>query len=82
MNTEENNMAKKQYEVIAEKYVGKHRTYQKGSVIPETEVFGDLEIALKGQKGVKRDEKPLKDFPPTLREVSESAAKKKKVDDK
>jgi ABC-type uncharacterized transport system ATPase subunit len=51
MNTEENNMAKKQYEVIAEKYVGKHRTYQKGSVIPETEVFGDLEIALKGSEG-------------------------------
>ena len=67
---------KKKYEVIAEKYVGKHRTYKKGAVIFEEEVFGSLDVALNGQKGKKNSRgQSLKDVKATLK-LSTAKAKK------
>jgi len=76
-------MAVKMYEVIVEKFVGKHRVYNKGQLIPETEIMGGDEgkkLALEGQKNQTRkyrDEKEarkLKDVAPTLK-VSAKAKK-------
>jgi len=50
-------MAEKRYEVISDKYVGKHRVYRKGQVIAESEIIGGdegKELALKGQTGMTR----------------------------
>lgn len=44
----------KVYEVIAPKVTGKHKVYKKGEKMPESEVFGDIEVLTKGQNGVKR----------------------------
>ena len=69
----------KKYEVIVDKYVGKHRVYKKGQVISESEIIGGDEgkkLALEGQKDQTRkyatdgkDAKPrkLKDVPAKLR---------------
>lgn len=71
-------MAVQMYEVIAEKYVGKHRTYKKGQPLPESEIFGDKKVLLEGQKGKKnKRNQSLKDIKPSLKVISAAEAKKK-----
>lgn len=44
-------MAGKLYEVLDGcAYTGKHRVYYGGDQFPESEIFGDITVALKGQK--------------------------------
>lgn len=59
------------YEVIVDKYVGKHKIYKKGQKLPASEIMGGDEgkkLALEGQKGKqnKRGGK-LKDVPVKLK---------------
>lgn len=72
-------MADKKYEVIVDKFVGKHGVYKKGAIIVESEIMGGeagKKLALEGQKGQTRkyrDEKEarkLKDVAPTLKAIS------------
>lgn len=71
-------MTVQMYEVIVEKYVGKHRTYKKGATLPESEIFGDKEIAVNGQKGKKnKRQQSLPDVKPSLKVISAAEAKKK-----
>jgi len=67
-------MAVQMYEVIAEKYVGKHKVYVKGQTIPEPEIIGGEEgkkLALEGQKGAKnKRNQALPDVPAKLKAVS------------
>lgn len=50
-------MAEKMYEVIDEQYYGAHRKYSKGQLVPESEISGNLEILLNGDKGKKFKDK-------------------------
>ena len=70
-------MAVALYEVISEKYVGKHRTYKKGEQIQEGEIFGDKEVLLNGQKDKKnaRGQK-LTDVKPCLKVATAKKAGK------
>lgn len=69
-------MAEKMYKVISEKYTGKHNVYKKGAEIPESEVFGDLKIALEGQKEAKASRnRKLPDVKPSLKLVTKAAKK-------
>ncbi len=44
-------MVEKLYEVLPDcAYTGKHRVYYGGDQFPESEVFGDIGVATKGQK--------------------------------
>ncbi len=74
-------MADNYYEVIgnkAGKYTGKHKVYSKGDLIPESEVFGDLEVAVDGQKAVKKGERDFPAIKPVLKKASpEKIAKAK-----
>lgn len=74
------NMAEKTYEVIADKFVGKHRIYKKESIIPASEVMGGeegLKLALEGQKDKKNKRgQALADVKPTLKPVKKESAKK------
>ena len=66
----------KMYKVIADQLTGKHDVYSKGAVIPETEVLGDLEIALNGRKGAKNSKgRDLKDAKPVIIAASPEAKK-------
>lgn len=68
---------KKMYEVIADKYTGKHDVYTKGTIIPENEVFGgSLEIDLKGRKDFKDSRgREFPDTKPVLKPVIKSTGK-------
>jgi hypothetical protein len=68
---------KLEYEVIADRYTGKHRVYKKGEQIPASEVFGDLEVLLNGQKGEKTTkDRTLPDVKPRLKKIGSVSNKK------
>lgn len=76
-------MADKNYEVISDKFTGKHRVYQKGDVIAESEIMKncDIKVCLNGQKGlkVKRGHKEvvLPDVERSLKDTSAKPSRKK-----
>lgn len=44
-------MADKKYEVLeGQKFAGKHRVYSEGEIFPESELTGNLEMALNGNE--------------------------------
>lgn len=67
-------MAVQMYEVIADKYVGKHKMYNKGQLVAESEIMGGEEgkkLALEGQKGKKNKRNTsLKDVPAKLKKAA------------
>lgn len=71
-------MTEKNYVVLpGQVYVGKHKSYKEGSKVPESELFGDLETALKGQKEEKSKEGLIlkRAKKAKLREVEDSKGK-------
>lgn len=64
-------MAENKYEVISDKFTGRHGVYTKGRIIPESEImkYCDLKVCLKGQKNVKRGDKYLPNKQPCLKLV-------------
>lgn len=84
-------MAVQMYEVIADKYVGKHKIYKKGQFLAESEIMGGdagKKLALEGQKnqtreystdgkvdGKKAPARKLKDVPAKLKKVTKVAKK-------
>lgn len=71
-------MAEKMYEVVASKFVGKHKIYKKGEKLPGSEIMGGeagLKLALEGQKGAKASRnRSLPDVARTLK-VAQAAKK-------
>ncbi len=62
-------MTEKVYVVLeGQKYTGKHRVYEAGQKFAEAELFGDLEMALKGHEKSKTK--------PKIKEVKSSVDKK------
>ena len=75
-------MAVQMYEVISDKYVGKHKVYVRGAQIQESEITGGEEgkkLALEGQKGAKNKRgQALPDVPVKLKKVINSTKKASK----
>lgn len=63
------------YYTSRKRYTGKHRVYESGQPIPETEIFGDKKAQLEGTKETTRGARKIASKNPILKVYVEKKGK-------